>query len=301
MLRERRVPPLDIFPAEPWAVAAVQLDPRLVKEFAGQAETMFALANGYLRIRGAPEEGRPVREPGVFLNGFHEFRPINYGESASGFPSIGQSILNCPDGTIIKLFIDGDMFVPAQADVLSYRRVLDLRAGTLVREIVWVTPAGSRMRLRTLRLVSFDRRHLAAMLYELVAEATAEIVISSELLNPQPLPEDSSDPRLAAGFDGQVLVPVGTRREGLRAILSYITPGSGLILGCGMDHLLETACQFTYDSSCEGDIAAVVFKIQGEQGKPIRLWKYLGYHYSDGGDVAQVRSQVTPSPDVFFC
>jgi hypothetical protein len=49
---------------------------------------MFALANGYLGIRRMPEEGRPVREPGVFLNGFHEFRPINYSERAYGFPDV---------------------------------------------------------------------------------------------------------------------------------------------------------------------------------------------------------------------
>ena len=188
MLRERRIPPPDIFPAEPWAVAAVRLDPKLAREFAGQAETMFALANGYLGIRGTPEEGRPVREPGVLLNGFYEFRPITYGEHAYGFPRVGQSILNCPDGTIIKLFVDGEPFVPVQADVLSYRRALDFKAGTLVREIVWATPGGRRMRLRTLRLVSFDQRHLAAMQYELMPEeADAEIVISSELLNREPL------------------------------------------------------------------------------------------------------------------
>ena len=129
MLRERLIPPPDIFPAEPWAVGAKGLDPKLAWEFAGQAETMFALSNGYLGIRGMPEEGRPVREPGVLLNGFYEFRPITYGELAYGFPRVGQSILNCPDGTIIKLFVDGEPFVPAEADVLSFRRSLDFKAG----------------------------------------------------------------------------------------------------------------------------------------------------------------------------
>ena len=71
MLRERLIPPPDIFPAEPWAAGAKGLDPKLAWEFAGQAETMFALSNGYLGIRGMPEEGRPVREPGVLLNGFY--------------------------------------------------------------------------------------------------------------------------------------------------------------------------------------------------------------------------------------
>jgi len=76
MLRERRLPPPDLFPVKPWTIQGVRFDQRLAREFAGQAETMFALANGYLGLRGAPEEGRPVREPGVFLNGFYELRPI---------------------------------------------------------------------------------------------------------------------------------------------------------------------------------------------------------------------------------
>ena len=96
------------------------------------------------------------------------------------------------------------------------------------------------MRLRTHRLVSFDQRHLAAIQYELVPEeADTEIVISSEMMHREPLPGDGSDPRLAVGFAGRVLQPAGTRRDGLRAILSYTTRSSGLILGCGMDHVLE--------------------------------------------------------------
>jgi alpha,alpha-trehalose phosphorylase len=94
----------------------------------------------------------------------------------------------------VKLFVDGEPFLPAEAEVLSYRRTVDLAAGTLVREIAWLTPGGRRMRLRTLRFVSFDQRHLAAMQYELVPEeADAEIVISSEMLHREPLPGDGSD------------------------------------------------------------------------------------------------------------
>jgi hypothetical protein len=37
MLRERLIPPPDIFPAEPWAAGAKGLDPKLAWEFAGQA------------------------------------------------------------------------------------------------------------------------------------------------------------------------------------------------------------------------------------------------------------------------
>lgn len=292
MLRERRLPPPDIFPPEPWALGGVRFDPALARDFAGQAETMFALANGYLGIRGTAEEGRPVQEPGTFLNGFYEKRPINYGEHAYGFPRVGQSMLNCPDGTVIKLFIDGEPFIPAQAEVLSFRRAVDFRMGALVRDIAWTTPAGRRMRLRTLRLVSFEHRHLAAIQYELIPEeADAEIVISSEMQHRMPLRNDGSDPRLAVGFAGRVLQPAGTRHEATRAILSYSTASSALLLGCGMDHVLDTACPYTQEGTCTDDFAAIVFKLQGSCGRPIRLWKYLAYHYAASGDPAEVRSQ----------
>ena len=194
------------------------------------------------------------------------FRPITYGEHAYGFPRVGQSILNCPDGTIVKLFIDGEPFLPAEAEVLSYRRVVDLAAGTLVREIAVVDarrPAHAAADAS--RLVSFDQRHLAAFQYELVPEdADTEIVISSEMLHREPLPGDGSDPRLAVGFASRVLQPAGTRREGLRAILSYTTrqfrPGSGLRHGPSSS---KTDCPVSAEGSCEDDFAAIVFKTAG--------------------------------------
>src|SRR5688572_25414466 len=110
MLRPRYIPPDDIFPANPWAFEAVRYDAKLATQLVGQAETIFALSNGYLGLRGIAEEGTPVREPGVFLNGFYEHRPISYGEHAYGFPLVGQSILNCPDGVALKLYIDDEPF-----------------------------------------------------------------------------------------------------------------------------------------------------------------------------------------------
>jgi len=292
MLRPRCPPPPELFSTDPWRVGAVRFDPELSDQFVGQAETMFALSNGYLGIRGMLEEGAPVKEPGVFLNGFYEHRPISYGEHAYGFPKVGQSMLNCPDGTVLKLFIDGEQFILPKAELLSFRRILDLQAGLLNREVQWLTPAGKRMRLRTVRLVSFAERHLAAIEYELVAEdADAEIVISSELANRQPLPVETADPRLAVGFVGRVLQPLGIRCERLRAILSYRTQSSELTLGCGMDHVLATECNFTAESTCTDDFAAVGFKVSMGQKTSLRVHKLLSYHYSGNTTPEQMRSQ----------
>ena len=143
MLRRRLDPPRDIFPIDDWALAVVGYRREVFAQYIGQAETMFALANGFLGMRGTHEEDHPIKDPGTFLNGFYEIRPIVYGEHAYGFPKVGQTMLNCPSGAIIKLYVDDQPFDLESAEVIGYHRSLDLRDGVLRREVVFETPEAS--------------------------------------------------------------------------------------------------------------------------------------------------------------
>ena len=125
MLRARRLPPKDIFPVDPWAFEAVRFERDLAERWVGQNETLFALSNGFIGLRGACDEGQPAEEPAVYVNGLYETRPIVYGESAYGFPRHGQSMINAPDGAIMRLFVDDQPFVLTEAEVTDFRRRLD--------------------------------------------------------------------------------------------------------------------------------------------------------------------------------
>lgn len=279
MLRARYDPPSDVFPPDPWALEIARYDSRLASEFVGQAETMLALSNGYLGIRGTPEEGCPAQAPAVLLNGFFEHRPISYGETAYGFPPVGQSILNCPDGTVFRLFVDEEPFLVHEAEILDYRRRLDFRTGTLTRDVRWLTPSGKRLRLRTVRLVSFAHRHLAAIRYELAADDPVEIAVSSEMNQVEPLGTNVRDPRLAEGFAGPVLHPTGSSCGEMRAILTFETELSRLALGCGMEHEWESACPFEVETTGTGDSAATTFTGSLAAGERLTVHKFLGYTY----------------------
>jgi alpha,alpha-trehalose phosphorylase len=79
MLHHERVrlrPPSHDYPADEWNVIEKAFHP----EFVAQSETVFALSNGYLGIRGCPEEGGPNVENATLINGFYETWPIVYGE-----------------------------------------------------------------------------------------------------------------------------------------------------------------------------------------------------------------------------
>jgi alpha,alpha-trehalose phosphorylase len=138
---ERLRPPSHDYPADEWNVIEKAFHP----EFLAQLETMLALGNGYLGMRGCPEEGGPNAENATLINGFYETRPIVYGEEAYGFAKTGQTICNVTDSKIIKLFVDDEPFWLPDANLLRYDRRLNMKSGTLDREILWETPAGKQV------------------------------------------------------------------------------------------------------------------------------------------------------------
>src|SRR5512132_2499630 len=133
--------PEDVYPIDDWQLIQSRFDPSNV----AQAETIFALANGYLGMRGAFEEGRPAADDGTLVNGFFEFRPIVYPEEAYGFPREGQTILYVPEGKIVRLYVDDEPVDLCSAQILSYRRTLDMRAGLLRRDVEYATALGKRV------------------------------------------------------------------------------------------------------------------------------------------------------------
>jgi alpha,alpha-trehalose phosphorylase len=266
-----------VYPVEPWRLVEKRFYPR----FLGQAEAIFALSNGYLGLRGSFDEGSPAYQAGTFINGFYESWPIVYGEEAFGFAKTGQTIVDVTDGKRIKLYVDDEPFYLPTAQLAKFERALDMKNGTLDREVVWETPSGKRVRIRSRRLVSFRHRHLAAIEYEVtLLNAEAPVLISSELVHAENSSGQDGDPRRSRGFRGRVLEPRISRREDTRIVLGHLTRSSRMSLACAVEHDLRTECAHSYEVSCSDDEGQVVFKVDARPGLPIRLVKYLTYHTS---------------------
>ncbi|MFO7653527.1 MAG: beta-phosphoglucomutase family hydrolase [Candidatus Krumholzibacteriia bacterium] len=275
--REPRTPPEYIYPVDPWRIVEKRFAPRYLE----QTETLFALANGYLGIRGAFEEGRPVFQSGTFINGFHETWPITYGETAFGFATTGQTMLNVPDGKRLRLFVDDEPFVLDYAHLLNFERVLDMQEGELERRVLWETPAGKRVEVRSTRLVSFEHRHVAAIDYEVILhDAEAPVVVVSELAVPTDARGQDGDPRRARTFDERVLVPALQRCEGHRLLLAHRTRNSGMAIACGVHHEVWSSSTYSVEARCEEDHGSLVYSTRLEAGGSLRITKYQAYHTS---------------------
>ena len=283
---ERLRPPSHDYPADEWNVIEKGFHP----EFLAQLETMLALGNGYLGMRGCPEEGGPNAENSTLINGFYETRPIVYPEDAFGFAKTGQTIFSVTDSKIIKLFVDDEPFWLPNANLLSYDRRLNMKSGTLDREIVWETPAGKQVSITSRRLVSFANRHVAAISYQVtLLNAAASLVISSEMAAHEPVAHtNSEDPRQARVFSGRVLHPRTSYAEDRRIVLCHATEKSRLTLTCATDHLLETSCQHAHKVACTEDFGQVAFTIEARPNCPIHLIKYAVYHTSQTASVEEL-------------
>jgi alpha,alpha-trehalose phosphorylase len=275
--RERVIPPEYIYPVDPW---------RLVeKEFYAAAiptaESIFAVSNGYLGMRGNFEEDEPCHESGVYINGFHETWPIVYGESAHGFAKVGQTMIGVPDAKVIRLYVDDEPFYLPTAELKSFERALDMKRGCLTRELLWETPAGKLVRIRSKRMVSFTHRHLAVMHYEVtILNAEAPVVIASHAVNRKDEQTGDVDPRKARGFKERALVPDYFKDEGERLFLGFRTQNSGMSLGLGVDHQVETECAYDVASKHGQEDGQVVYSIAAKPEKPFSLTKFAAYHTS---------------------
>jgi alpha,alpha-trehalose phosphorylase len=275
---ERLRPPIHDYPADEWNIVEKRFHP----EFLAQSETMLALGNGYLGMRGCPEEGGPNAENTTLINGFYETRPIVYGEEAFGFAKTGQTVLGVTDSKTIKLFVDDEPFWLSNANLLSYDRRLNMKSGTLDREILWETPSGKQVLITSRRLVSFANRHVAAISYRVtLVNAAASLVISSEMNTSEPNAFDANDPRQTKGFAGPVLHPRTSYTKDRRIVLCHTTEKSCLTLACATDYSLETSCAHAHKVAYTENFGQVAFTIDARPGCPIQLTKYMVYHTSD--------------------
>ncbi len=275
--RERLSPPRYVYPGDEWKIIEKQFYP----DFIGQMETIFALSNGYLGMRGTFEEGRPFYNHGNFINGFYESWPIVYGEKAYGFAKTGQTIVNLHDLKIIRLFVDDEPFFLPTADLKEFTRTLNMKEGTLTRDLLWEMPSGKLVSIKSTRLVSFEHRHLAVIHYEVtVLNSTAPVVISSEITPHRTIRGTDGDPRDTRVFREKVLNPRAKIAEDMRLILGFRTQNSLMSIGCGYEHTLDTDNPVTWESESSDDDGRVVFTVEAQPKAPVRITKWMSFHTS---------------------
>ncbi len=284
---ERRHPAPQ-FEVDPWLLRTSELD----LDTLAANESLLALSNGHIGLRGSLEEGEPRAVPGTYVNGFFEERPLPHAEAGYGFPESGQSVVNVTDGKLIRLLVGDSPFDMRYGTVRSHERVLDLRAGLLARKTEWVSPNGSAVRVTSRRLVSFTQRALAAISYEVEPlDGDLYIALQSDLLANEPANGASRDPRRGTSLTRPLHAELAARRDH-RAVLVHRTERSHLRIAAGMDHVLDVPDDVETTMEAAGDLARLTVAARLPRGSRLRLVKLLAYGWSSRRSAPALRDQV---------
>jgi len=252
-------------------------------------ESLFAVGNGYLGVRGYFDEGYPGpvanATRAAFLNGVFESLPIEYDESAYGFARNCHRIASVPRHRF-TVQLDGQWFSLTEGDVLSQHRFLDFRTGQYQRHLTWRSPNGHTVKLTFTRAASLTQRSL--MLARLTVESvdyTGPLRLASVLETGQGSGNDIDDPRKGGSIPASHWQRVQQEQTDTVTAVQYRTRNSGLQMAAAM-------------VSSGPETGAEAFETETDLGNHYNTDARAGEQYSLETVIAYVDSRVTASEEL---
>lgn len=163
-------------------------------------ETLFAVGNGQIGVRA----GHPLKvnqlydgNPGVFVNGFFDSEPIQYGEWAYGYAKNHQTICKLPNLRGIILRIGHECSSDSEWQTERTKMNLDMGAGILTETYHVITPSNKQFDLSLSSFASMKRRELYVCRYTIAHCTFSDPVALSHTLDQSFSLIETDDPRVA--------------------------------------------------------------------------------------------------------
>ena len=268
-----------IYPLDAWKVC----EEAFTIENNYRNETTFSLSNGYIGTRGTMEEAYDfdvdTGMEGNFINGFYESTDIRYGEANFGSPLRSQTLLNLPNMKETKISVEGETFSLLESKVSQYSRTLYMKEGVVRRSLIWTTEGGKQIKVESLRLVSFEHKHVLAQRMVLTAlNFNGEAVVNSTLNAQVENQTRKTNPIVDYGPFGPRLETEFLKAEEDMLLYSGTTIGSKLTMACGSKIVVTPECaQNELEAVKEGLKAVIGLKVELKENQPVVLDKFMVY------------------------
>ncbi len=242
---------------------------------AAQAETLFALANGMLGVRGGREE-QPSATDGAFLASVYERLPIQYHEAFPGFARGSDTRMPVADGKRMRIRLG-----PAASDLCAGRRlqcerVLDMQRGTLHRKTLWRALDGGTVEVTAARLIPLNGGPLLVIRLSIRSVDYSGPVVLESCIEASDAAIRADDPRIGAGL-GAALV-VGERRiDGTSALMTQSAPHSGIQVAIAQAH--RAVSEFSAGSPIIAEPRSVGQRFHADlvPGAHVTIEKFVGW------------------------
>ncbi len=264
---------------DPWRLRQAAFEPRR----RARDETLFALANGGLGVRGGFEEQDSPTD-GSFLAAAFEQNAIHYHERLAGFARSTDTRVPVAEGKRIRILLGDEPVDLAHAEWLAFERELDLRHGQLHRRLRLRTAAGHTLEIQAERVVPFAEQALLAIRFRVVSiDYRGPITLVSSIESGRQAAAQGDDPRIGAG-GGEGLLAIGGGVDGGMAWIAQRAPHRGFELSCGQHHRLVEGLSARTPQAAAGRVEQ---RFEGElaPGAQVCLEKFVVYVHE--GDLAR--------------
>jgi len=266
---------------DPWRLIRQSRDPA---DFA-QDESLFALANGALGVRGGLEEGSSPSQ-GSFLSGVWERSPIEYHERFPGLARTTDTRVPVADGTRIQLALGDTEVWLEQGEWLDFSRELDLRHGCYRRRLRWRAPSGITLDIRAERLVALDTPGLLAIRYRVRSvDYSGPITLRSSIDTAQDAAGQGHDPRIGSRVDGGLRLCEAVAGPASCWVRQQTTH-SDIRLVCAQQHVLPDQHLHFQHAATHARGAMQTYAGSLHAGEEIVLEKYVAYAWTPPGGTA---------------
>ncbi|NQX48502.1 glycoside hydrolase family 65 protein [Paenibacillus tritici] len=147
-----------------WSIIEESFDPQ-TQEI---SESVFSIGNGYMGGRANFEEqysGHSLQ--GSYMAGVYYPDKTRVGWWKNGYPEYFAKVLNSTNWIGINIELDGTPLDLANCTVSEFRRVLNMKEGTLSRSFTATTAEGKEVKVESIRIVSMVRHEIGAVRYSI--------------------------------------------------------------------------------------------------------------------------------------
>jgi alpha,alpha-trehalose phosphorylase len=293
------------YPLEAWRISESAFD----NDTHFLDETLFALGNGYIGLRGTHEEGfsgpSNASLEGTYLNGFHEWEPIQYPENAYGLARRNEFMLNVPNGRRIELWIGSERFDLQQGTILNYQRFVDFRHGVVTRTLEWESPGRQRIAITSERIVPLQHKHLFAIRYRVKPiNFAGQVRLVSSIDGRVKNVEAGDDPRIGSAVSGPTLHLIDSKQDGDFSALVHRTHNSGFTLVSAIDNAVDHAGVVTRTAALEGQRAEHSYEAMLDEAQVFTLTKFGAYvssrDYAEAELMERARTELAKARELGF-
>jgi beta-phosphoglucomutase len=242
---------------------------------AAHAETLFALANGLLGVRGGREE-QPSASDGAFLAGVYDRVPIHYHEALPGFARASDTRVPVADGKRIRIRLGAEALDLSAGQRLKCQRTLDLQHGRLDRTTLWRTVGGNTVEVSATRVVPLDGGALLALRLSIRSIDYRGPVLLESCIEATDAAVRADDPRIGAGVGAALLVSE-RRIDGASAVMTQSAPRSGIHVAIAQTHRAVTALTTDSPNVAERKSVGQHFRADLVPGGRVTVEKFVAW------------------------